>query len=204
MLPYLKISLYVAFILSLFFIRAISIHIFTAIAVFFLFLVAVPLRKMKSGLFPIMLFLLFTFAGNLFFHSGRIIYDNGFLSITDEGLRAAGIRTLRVFSMIFGAKILTALLSIDEMIHSFENMLRPFERIGIPVKDFFSVMGLTLKSFPLLMDYLVKTYREDAMNNEIKGFRKRMKHMASFLMPVFVKSIRSPESFFKSDDEPGH
>src|SRR3990172_12121667 len=102
--------------------------------------------------------------------------------------------------MLFGAKILTAMLSIDEMIHAMATMLSPLERIGIPVKDFFSVMGLTLKSFPLLMNYLLKTYREDAKNNEIHGFRRRMRHMVSFLMPVFVKSIRSPESFFAAEE----
>lgn len=159
---------------------------------------------MSSGLFPITLFLLFTFGGNLFFHSGRIIYDNGFFSITDEGFRIAAVRTLRIFSMIFGAKILTEVLSIDEIIRSFGNILSPLERVGVPVKDFFSVMGLTLKSFPLLMDHLVKTYREEAMSNEILGFRKRLRHMASFLMPVFIESIRTPESFFKRDNGHGH
>ncbi len=197
---HIKICLYVVCIVSLFLINSVTIHVFTAIAVFFLFLAAVPFRKMKSGLFPITLFLLFTFAGNLFFHSGRIIYENGLFSITGDGLRIAEIRTLRVFSMILGAKILTSLMTIDEMVRSLEGILRPLERIGIPVKDFFSVMGLTLKSFPLLMDYLVKTYREEAMSKDIRGFRKRLRHMASFLMPVFVKSIRAPESFFESED----
>ncbi|GAB4415505.1 MAG: hypothetical protein OHK0032_11640 [Thermodesulfovibrionales bacterium] len=143
-----------------------------------------------------MVFLLFTFAGNLFFHSGRIIYGNGLLSVTDEGLRFAGIRTLRVFSMIGGAKILTALLPPDKMIQAMDRILRPLERIGLPVRDFFSIMGLTLKSFPLLTDYLLRTYREDIKKNELRGFRNRIRHMASFLMPIFVKSIRSPENFF--------
>jgi energy-coupling factor transport system permease protein len=159
-----------------------------------------PVKKMKSGLFPILFFLLFTLAGNLFFHSGRIIFSHGFLSITDEGVRLAGIRTLRVFSMIFAAKILTTVLSVDRLIHSLEGIMGPLEKIGIPIRDFFSVMGLTLKSFPALMTYLLKTYREEAKNNDVQGFRKRMGHMAAFLMPVFVKSIQSPETFFVSPE----
>lgn len=158
-----------------------------------------PLKKVMSGFLPITVFLVFTFAGNLFFHSGRIIYSNSFLSLTDDGLRLAGVRTLRVFSMLYGAKILTGLMSVDEMVRSFEDMLRPLERVGVPVKDFFSIMAMTLKSFPVLMEHLGKTYKEDLRNNDVRGFRKRMRHMASFMMPVFVKSIRSPETFF----EPG-
>ena len=102
--------------------------------------------------------------------------------------------------MIFAAKILTTVLSVDRLIHSLEGIMGPLEKIGIPIRDFFSVMGLTLKSFPALMTYLLKTYREEVKNNDVRGFRKRIAHMASFLMPVFVKSIRSPETFFVSPD----
>lgn len=108
----------------------------------------------------------------------------------------AGIRTLRVLSMIFAAKILTGILSMDDMIHALETVLKPLERIGLPVKDFFCVMGLTLKAFPLLMNHLLKTYREEIKDHENRGFRRRMRHMVSFLLPVFVESVRSPEAFF--------
>jgi energy-coupling factor transport system permease protein len=194
--PRFTISLYAIFSLGLFFIRSLSVHIFCAAAVSLLLLIYVSWKKMKGGLFPIMLFLLFTFGGNLFFHSGKVLYSNGLLSITDEGLYFACIRTLRVFSLIMSAKILTAVLSVEEMIHSMGIMLKPLEKIGIPIREFFSLMGLTLQSFPLLMEYLSREYREEMKKNEVRGFRKRMRHTASFLMPVFVKSIRSPESFF--------
>lgn len=195
LLPLLKISLYVVFALSLFFIRNIYSHLFIALSVSF-FLLLLPFRAIKGGLIPIIVFLLFTFGGNIFFHPGRIIYGNGFLSITDEGIRFASIRTLRVFSMIGGAKILTSLLPPGEMIKAMDRILRPLERIGLPVSEFFSIMGLTLKSFPLLTDYLLRTYREDIKKNELRGFLSRVKHTALFLMPIFVESIRSPEKFF--------
>lgn len=200
MLAKLKIVLYIVFVSGLFFVRNSHAHILIAAAVFLASLFALPAKKLKGGLFPISVFLLFTFAGNLFFHSGRIIFSHGFLSISAEGLELAGVRTLRVFSMIFAAKLLTTMLSPDELVQSLQSILSPLERIGIPVKDFFSIMGLTLKSFPALMTYLLKTYREETKNSGIKGFRKRIGHMAAFLMPVFVKSIRSPEIFFVSSD----
>ncbi len=199
MSPRLKISLYLIFIVTLLFVRGIYFHLFTAAAVFIFALVALPPDKIKGGLLPITLFLLFTFGGNLFFHSGRIIYHSDFLSVTDEGLILAGVRTLRVFSMIFAAKLLTAVLSVEDLIRSLEGILRPLERIGIPVRDFFSVMGLTLKCFPAFTTYLLREYREQKKNEEIPDFRQRIRHMVSFLMPVFVQSIRSPESFFVSE-----
>lgn len=180
--------------------RDIRAHVLVAAAVLLSSLFVLPRGKLKSGLFPILTLLLFTFAGNLFFHAGRIVFSHGFLSVTDEGVQLAGIRTLRVFSMIFGAKLLTTVLSVDQLILSLESILRPLEKIGVPVKDFFSVMGLTLKAFPALMTYLLRTYREETKGNRVQGFRKRIGHMAAFLMPVFVQSIRSPEIFFVSQD----
>ncbi len=181
---------------ALFLIRGTYAQALIGAAVFLTSLIALPAKKMKGGLFPIIIFLLFTFAGNLFFHPGRIIFSHGFLSISDEGVQLACVRTLRVFSMIFAAKLLTTVLSPDQLILSLEGILSPLERVGIPIQDFFSIMGLTLKSFPALMTYLLRTYRDEMRNNHLRGFRKRMGHMASFLMPVFVKSIRSPEIFF--------
>jgi energy-coupling factor transport system permease protein len=162
--------------------------------------IILPLKRVRGGIVPITFFILFTFAGNLFFQPGRILYGNEFFSVTDEGLLTAGIRTLRILTMIFAAKILTGILSLDQMIHSLETILKPLERIGLPVKDFFCAMGLTLKAFPLLMKHLVKTYREQITNHDTHGFRGRIRHMVSFLLPVFVESIRSPEAFFVSSE----
>jgi energy-coupling factor transport system permease protein len=190
----------VLFVTTLFLVQNIVFHSITAFAVLCIAVMVLPLKGVKGGLVPITLFLLFTFAGNLFFQPGRILYANGLFSVTDEGLRMAGIRTLRVLSMIFAAKILTGILSMDEIIHSLEKVLKPLERIGLPVRDFFCTMGLTLKAFPVLMHHLLKTYREEIRDHGNDGFRKRMKHMVSFLLPVFVESIRSPETFFASPD----
>jgi energy-coupling factor transport system permease protein len=200
LLPYLIIFLYVLFVITLFFIHDVVLHAIIAFTVFSIALIALPVKRMKSGFIPITLFLLFTFAGNLFFQSGRILFGNDLLSVTDEGLQMAGVRTLRVLSMILAAKILTGILSMDEMIHSLETVLKPLERTGLPVQDFFSTMGLTLKAFPLLMNHLLKTYREEIKNHEHRGFRGRMRHMVLFLLPVFVESIRSPEAFFVTSD----
>jgi len=200
LLPYLIIFLYVLLVITLFFIQSIVFHSITALIVVCSGVIVLPLRRLKGGFIPITLFLLFTFAGNLFFQSGRILYGSDLLSVTDEGLLVAGIRTLRILSMIFAAKILTGILSMDDIIHSLETALKPFERIGLPVKDFFSVMGLTLKAFPLLMNHLMKTYREEIKSQENCGFRRRMRHLVSFLLPVFVESIRSPDTFFVSSE----
>ncbi len=189
------ILLYVALAISLFIVQDISYHIAVA-AVLSFSLVFLPLQKVKGGFIPIFLFLLFTFCGNLFFHSGRILYGSGFFSVTDEGIAGASMRTLRVFSMIYGAKILTFLLPLEELVQALDMLLGPLGKIGIPVKEFFFIMGLTVKSFPLLSEHLSKSFLEYRRNNDQKGFRNRIRRMVSFMIPVFTESICSPERFF--------
>jgi len=191
----LKILLYVLLVIGLFFIRDVHVHMLIGGAVLVISLVGLSVKRMKGGFVPIFILLFFTFAGNLFFHPGRIIFSKGFLTITDEGTHLASLRTIRVFSMIFGAKLLTATVSIEELLRSLETILYPLEKVGIPIREFFSVMGLTLQCFPTLMTHLLKSYRKGA-DGSVHGFRKRVGYMAAFLLPVFAESIRSPEVFF--------
>lgn len=192
----LTIFFYGFFVISLFFVYDVYFHAFVAAVLFLVSLCVLPTKKLKSGLLPITIFLLFTFAGNLFFHSGKIILTYSFFSITHEGMMLAGVRTLRVFSLISAARLLTSLLTIDRLILALEGILTPLEKAGVPIKDFFLVMGLTLKAFPALTAYLLKTYREEIRAKGTPGMSGRIAHMVTFLMPVFVKSMQSPEVFF--------
>lgn len=194
----LAIFFYGVFVISLFFIHDVYVHMCVAAALFLVSLCVLTPKKLKSGLLPIAIFLLFTFTGNLFFHSGKIIFTYSFFSITDEGMTLAGIRTLRVFSLIFAARLLTSLLTVDRLVLALEGILTPLEKTGVPIKEFFLVMGLTLKAFPALTAYLLKTYREEIRAKGAQGVSGRIAHMVAFLMPVFVKSIQSPEDFFLS------
>jgi energy-coupling factor transport system permease protein len=196
------ILLYVCLAASLFLVHDLHYHLAAATGITFS-LLFLPWKMVKGGFVPIMVFLLFTFCGNLFFHPGRILYGSGFFTITDEGLVAASVRTVRVYSMIYGAKILTFVLPPEKMIGVLGRVFTPLERIGIPAGELFSVMGLTMKSFPLLTSRVSRAYREERDRGEIRGFRNRIRHLVSFLLPVFVESIRSPEIFFAGEKGEG-
>ncbi len=98
--------------------------------------------------------------------------------------------------MIAGAKILTATTQIELLVGAFGKILRPLERLGIPVVEFFSTMGLTMKALPRLKDYIAETYREKMKEGNITGFWGRAKVISTFLIPLLVRSIHSPEIFF--------
>ncbi len=168
-------------------------------ALFFL-----PFKKVRSGFVPILFFLGFTFASNLFYQSGRIVAVVGTVTVTDEGLRIAAVRMLRVFDMVYAAKILMHLTPVEAMIGSLRTLFRPLGRIGLPVHDFFSIMGLTLQCFPVLKQKLYNRYTEKtkvqlgpaAGKSIISDFKLNVTLIASFMVPLFVESMADPEKFF--------
>jgi len=196
--PEIKIVLYIIFIFCLFLIKDVTVYLFITVAIL-IFLLRLPFKSLKSGWIPISLFLLFTFLSNVLFQHGRILYSKGPLVITEEGLNIASLRTMRIFFMIAGAKILTATTQIDLLIGAIGKILKPLERLGIPVIDFFSIMGLTMKSLPRIKDQIAETYKEKVRGEDVKGFWNRVKVISFFLMPLFIKSIQSPEIFFEDE-----
>ena len=198
MRPEIRILFYIAFIVGLYFIQNLlfAFGIFILIAIL---LARIPIPSLIKGWIPITMFLFFTFFSNLFFQHGRILYQAGPLFVTEEGLTTALLRTIRIFCMIAGAKILTATTGIEPMISAFAKLLKPFERMGVPVEEFFSTMGLTMKSLPRLKEQVVREYKTTVKDRKITGFRNRAKVISSFLMPLFVKSIRSPETFLNEE-----
>ena len=198
MSPEIKIILYIVFIVCLLLIKDVAFYLFIFVAIS-IFLFRIPFKSLKSGWIPISLFLLFTFISNILFQHGRILYSAGPLFITEEGLNIAVIRTMRVFFMIAGARIITATTQIESLIGAFGKILKPLERLGIPVVEFFSTMGLAMKSLPKLKDQIAANYREKVKEGNIKGFWNRAKVVSIFLVPLMIKSIQSPEIFFEQD-----
>jgi energy-coupling factor transport system permease protein len=200
LVPEISIILYVVFSITLFIFDSLTAYSIIFLILCLLFL-KIPFRVLKSGWLPITLFLAFTFLSNVVNRHGKILFSTGFLVITDEGIHTASIKSLRVLFMIAGAKIMMALSKPDDIIRGLGRLLYPLENIGIPVKDFFHTMGLTVKCFPVLKNMAVEAYRENVKTADLKGFWDRARMVSLFLLPLFVKSIQYPEVFFEKSSE---
>ena len=183
--PELKIIFYFLSVVLLFVFDSMYVYLCVSVMLV-LFFLRMPIKVVKSGWMPISIFLLFTFLSNLVGRHGRVIFSAFFIMVTDEGLHIATLRTLRVFLMIGGL----------------ERLFGPLERAGVPVKDFFHTMGLTIKCLPVLKNMASEAYRENIAASNVTGFWGRARVVSSCLMPLFVKSLQSPESFFEQSPAP--
>jgi energy-coupling factor transport system permease protein len=198
--PGLNLLFYTFFAVAVFLVKDISLHAVMASGVV-IALLFVPFRKVKGGLLPIALFLGFTFFSNLFYQTGRVLFLIASIALTDEGLRLAALRTVRVFEMVYAAKALTALTPLEDMIASLRRITTPLEHIGLPVQDFFTTTALTLRCFPVLMRKLQETYKESVEGKGAVTMKERLGLVSSFLVPLFVESLREPGKFFEQAGE---
>ncbi len=194
-----KILLYVFFSAALFIFESLLLYIVLGIVLLFL-LARIPFRSVRAGWLPISLFLLFTFFSNLVNRHGRIMFSQGPFLITEEGLALASIRAVRVFLMIAGVKVMMGGSRTEDIISGFGRLMRPLERLGIPAKDFFHTMGLTVQCFPALKKRAEEIYHQRVGKRPVRGFWEKAKVVSGFLMPMFVESMRSPEVFFTEGD----
>ena len=192
----IKILLYLGFAVSLY-IFPHGIYFAVSGAVLILLFFGVPFKRLKSGLLPISLFLIYTFLSNALNSHGRIVFSWWHLHAAEEGLMIAALRTSRVFLLIGGVKVLMASSGTEEVIRAMGRLLSPFERVGLPVADFFHTMTLTIECFPRLKEMALRQYETRVKRAEVKGFRQKARITASFLLPLFVEGIRSPEIFFE-------
>lgn len=197
--PEIKIVFYVIFTISLFILEDLKIYSLL-LAVLCVFFMKIPFKTLRSGWIPISIFLLFTFLSNIFSRHGKIFFASGPVVVTEEGMRIASLRTLRVLLMIGGAKILMTSAKAEEIVNGLGRLLSPLQKLGLPVKDFFHTMGLTMKCFPLLKDMAAETYKNSVKTVATNGFWERARVVSAFLMPMFVKSIQSPEVFFERSE----
>lgn len=185
--PLLKIILYIFLIIAVYFVVSDTLHILL------LCLVAaiafrVPVSALRRGLVPIVLFLGFTFASNILFQEGKVIYRLFGLAVTEEGLLRGGRLTLRLLILILGAKVLTATTRAEDLVTGMSGLLGPCGRSGF-VRELILTMSLTLRLLPIVYDEALELYK-DVKKSEGLNLPGKVRLAVSLITPLFERSLQ--------------
>ena len=184
-------ALYITFAVSLIFLQSAKLSLLL-ISVSLLILTLSPDRRMRIGKFPILFLVMMTFAGNLFFFHGRVLFEAGPLTITDLSLKMALLRSSKVFGLIVGAKLLTLTTPLDDIIKLLGRLFLPLEAVRVPVRDFFETLSMTIKLLPGIREEALKNYRSGLAGAGEKGLLKRAGILISLVFPVMVRTLQAP------------
>ena len=110
------------------------------VSAFFVLLSQIPLNYFLKGLKPIVLIVLLTVVLQIFMTPGEVLWQWGFLKITDMGLRQAGFMGTRLVLLVSITSILTLTTTPIALTDGIESLLKPFQKIGVPAHELAMMM----------------------------------------------------------------
>jgi energy-coupling factor transport system permease protein len=192
--PRVKIIITFIFIISLFIIKNFAAYLI--VAAFLAVTIAlskVPVKFLLKGLKPILMIIIITFVLNLLMTPGRIIFQAGFIKITEEGLHQAGFMAIRLILLIMGTSLLTLTTSPIILTDGIEALLKPFKRFGLPAHELAMMMTIALRFIPTLMEEtekIMKAQKSRGADFESGNLINRAKNLVPLLVPLFISAFR--------------
>lgn len=153
----------------------------------------VPVSFMVRGLKPILFMLVFTALLNLFWTPGQAFLEIGFVSLTWQGLEKAMFISLRLILLILGSSLMTLTTTPNQLTEGMESLLRPLNRIHVPVHELAMMMSIALRFIPILLeetDRIMKAQAARGADFETGNIFQKLRNMLPILVPLFAAAIR--------------
>lgn len=192
--PRVKLGTTVLFIVSLFVFDGVGGYL---VAALFLTLVirlsAVPFRFMVKGMKSIVFLLSITVLFNLFLTPGEPVVHLWKLTVTREGIRLAVLLSIRLGFLIIGSSVMTLTTTPNQLTDGLEKMLRPLNKIRVPVHEIAMMMSIALRFIPILMeetDKIMKAQLARCADFDSGNLVRRAKSLVPLLVPLFISAFR--------------
>lgn len=153
----------------------------------------VPLSYIVRGMKPILFLLVLTALFNLFGTGGDMAFQWEFISITWQGMRKALFMAMRLIYLIIGSSMMTYTTTPNQLTDAIEKLLKPLEKIHVPVHDFAMMMSLALRFIPILLEEanrIINAQSARGADFEEGKIWHRMRAMVSILVPLLVSATR--------------
>ena len=154
----------------------------------------IPLKFVFKGLKPLFFFILFTAVLNLFMTgNGTVLWQWGWLKITDGGVYYALFMVLRISFLVLGTSLLTYTTTPISLTDGIEYLLKPFAKIGLPAHELAMMMTIALRFIPTLLDETDKITKAQSARGadfESGSLIQRAKALIPVLVPLFISAFR--------------
>ena len=192
--PRAKLVGTLVFIISVF-----VFHTFPGYAVATIFLAAmiilskVPVKFMFKGLKAIVMLLMITVVFNIFLTPGKVLWQWGILHVTEEGLKLAGRMAIRLTYLVIGSSLMTLTTTPNQLTDGLERLLRPLNKLHVPIHEIAMMMSIALRFIPILMeetDKIMKAQIARGADFETGNIIQKAKNMIPLLVPLFISASR--------------
>lgn len=157
----------------------------------------VPVRYILGGLRIVFWLILFTMILHLFLtKEGDILFQWGWFTVYEGGLRQGIFISLRFFLLILMTSLLTLTTTPIEITDGLEELLGPLKRFKFPVHELALMMSISLRFIPTLMDETDKIMKaQTARGVDFSGgtIKERINSIIPLLIPLFISSFKRAE-----------
>ena len=122
--PRSKIMATFLYMILLFFVKFIGFLGMFILLLIPLIISKVPVGYLLRGLKALIIIILFTVCLNMFMTPGNVIYQLGFLKITDKGLHNAILMAVRLVLLVTGTSLLTLVTSPISLTDGLERLMK--------------------------------------------------------------------------------
>ena len=192
--PRVKLVGTLLFIVSLFLFD--SLYGYVVVALYLITIIKlskVPFPYIVRGMKAIVVLMLFTMIFNLFLTPGDPVFQWNFISITDRGIRQASFMGIRLTFLILGSSLMTFTTTPNQLTDGLEKVMKPLNRIKVPVHEIAMMMSIALRFIPILLeetDKIMKAQMARGADFESGGLLKKAKSLIPLLVPLFVSAFR--------------
>ena len=192
--PRMKLILIVAYIVLLFVADGLfSLLIGAGMGVIFYALSKLPWKLVIKCFKPIMPIIIFTAVLNVFFVEGEPIFEWKFISISEKGVLTAVLMCIRIICLIAGSSLLTYTTTPIALTDGLERLMKPLQKIKVPVHELSMMMTIALRFIPTLIDETQKimaAQKARGADLESGNVIEKAKALIPILIPLFVSAFR--------------
>lgn len=162
-------------------------------------LLAISLTKLGFGVFlrgvrPLIFLMLFTtILQVLFVTTGHVWWSWGWIKITTDGLVNGIAIFIRFMLIIMFSTVLTLTTTPLEIADALEILLRPLQKLKVPVAELALMVSIALRFVPTLLDeaeMIINAQRARGVLFNEGSLVRRAKAFIPVLIPLFINAIK--------------
>lgn len=152
------------------------------------------LRHLMRGIRPILWLALFTIVINAFSRGGAPLAEAGILRhLSQEGVTLSVKMVLRLILLVSGTSLLTFSTSPLAMTDGLEKLMKPLNRIGVPIHQLAMMMSISMRFMPLIAEEaekLIKAQSSRFATFDAGSLWQRATNHLPLIVPLFAGVIK--------------
>ena len=157
----------------------------------------IPISYIFRSLKPVLWLLILTaFIQVLTLKKGELLLTIGPLSIYEGGVKEGVFITVRVTLLMISASLLTLTTSPIRLTDGLENLFSPLKPFRFPAHEIALMISISLRFIPTLWeeaDRIKKAQMSRGASFSTGPLQKRLNHILSLIVPLFVQSFKRAE-----------